>query len=372
MKPFLVLPVLVWTAAIRAESPVALPFSGATWQLSGDAKIETYLGRPALRARNGGAVAPGVSFRDGTIDLEMATGTHRNFSMVYLRRQGDGEYEEFYFRTHHSELPDAVQYTPAWQGVGGWQLFHGPGFTAPASFPRDQWIPIRIVLSGDRAAVFVGTKDRPQLVSRLRREPKAGTVGLGGLLLGDLPPEASTSFSNVVLRPGDVPFDFSTASIVERRPAGVVERWGVSPFPPSAQERVVRVLPAVSAWQTLPAEPSGLLVAERYLKRPEHGARAGALARVFVDSASARVAEFRFGYSDEVTVFLDGKPLFSGDASYSVDDPRQEGLVGLHQGLVYLRLHPGRNELVLAVTDSFGGWGWIGQLADSTGLRIFP
>jgi hypothetical protein len=93
-----------------------------------------------------------VSLRDGTIDLDMAVGTHRNFSAFYVRRERAGEYEEFYLRTHKSELPDAIQYVPAWQGVGGWQLFHGAGFTAKAVFPRDRWFPVRIVLSGDRAA----------------------------------------------------------------------------------------------------------------------------------------------------------------------------------------------------------------------------
>ena len=362
---------LLCGALAHSETTIALPFAGKTWELAGDAKIENYLGRQALRARNGGAVAAGVSFRDGTIDLDMAAGTHRNFSMVYLRRQGDGEYEEFYFRTHKSELPDAVQYAPAWQGVGGWQIFHGPGFTASATFPRDQWVPLRIVLSGDRAAVFVGSGVQPRLVSRLRREPKAGTVGLWALLLADSPDEAKTSFSNVVLRPGYVPFDFSNAKIVERRPPGVVRAWEVSePFSPPDGE--VRALPPAVGWRTVAAEPSGLVAAERFLKRPSGAHRAAALARLRIDAATEGTREFRFGFSDEVTVFLNGRPIFSGDARYSFDDPRQEGLIGLWQGLVYLPLRKGSNDLVLAVADSFGGWGWMGQFADSGGLEISP
>src|SRR5438270_12904612 len=89
--------------SIAPASETALPFDAKTWKLSGDAKIETYLGRTALRARRGAAVAEGVSFQDGTVELDMAVGTHRNFSMIYLRRQGEGEYEEIYVRTHKSE-----------------------------------------------------------------------------------------------------------------------------------------------------------------------------------------------------------------------------------------------------------------------------
>lgn len=347
--------------ALAAALP--LPFDGTVWKLSGDAVVEPYLGRTAFRARNGGAVAESVSFRDGTIDLDMAVGTHRNFSMVYLRRQGDGEYEEFYVRTHHSELPDAVQYTPAWQGVGGWQLFHGPGFTARATFPRDRWIPLRIVLSGDRAAFFVGGADQPQLVSRLRREPKAGHVGIYALLLDETDKSAKTSFSNVVIRPDYVPFDFSRVTVAEPpSPAGVIREWDVSePFVPS--DGPVRTLPAVKSWRKIAAEPSGLVVGERYLRRSPASKRVAALARLVIDAENDATRELRFGYSDEVTVFLNGQPLYSGDASYSTDNPRREGLVSLDQGLLYLNLRKGRNEIVLAVSDSFGGWGWIGQLS---------
>jgi hypothetical protein len=374
MRSVLVLALVTSASALaRAETP--LPFDAAHWKLTGDAKVETYLGRTALRARRGGAIAEGVSFQDGTVDLEIAVGTHRNFSMIYLRRQGGGEYEEFYVRTHKSELPDAVQYCPAWQGVGGWQLFHGPGFTAKAAFPRDRWFPVRIVLSGDRAAVFVDGAPQPQLVvSRLRRDPKAGGIGLEALLIDDAHPDARTSFSNVVLRPGEVPFDFSKAPPQpETEPPGVVRRWEISePFTPAAGAIRALPSPAAGAWKTVSAEPSGLVVAERFVRHSEQDERPAVLTRIAIDSDADAVREFRFGYSDEVTVFLNGQPLFSGDARYSHDNPRQEGLVGYWQGTVYLPLKKGRNELVLAVSEVFGGWGWMGAFPDLRGLTVSP
>ena len=44
-----------------------------------------------------------------------------------------------------------------------------------------------------------------------------------------------------------------------------------------------------------------------------------------MDSAADAVRKVRFGYSDEVTGFLNGRPIYSGDAHYSHDNPRQEG-----------------------------------------------
>ena len=345
-----------------------LPFESARWTLSGDSKIETYMGRPALRMRTGAAIASGVEFQDGTVEFDLAIGTHRSFPMIALRRQGEGEYEEFYFRTHKSELPDAIQYVPVWQGVGGWQLYHGPGFTARATFARDEWMPVRIVLSGTKAAIFVGDVAEPQLVvPRLRRDPKAG-----GLEFADNSPGApegafTAAISNLVLRPGYVPYDFSRSTTRENAPpSGVVTEWQISsPFAPP--EGPIRKLPEEvlrGRWQTVAPEPSGLVVFERLVPLPKDAERPAVLARLIVDSPAARVRRFDFGYSDEVTVFLNGQPLFSGDARYSHDNPRQEGLIGLWQGTLYLPLKKGRNELILAIAEVFGGWGVMGRLEE--------
>ena len=372
MRTFVATTLLLCAAAASAQSAQPVPFDSAHWKPAGDAKIETFMGRPALTMHRGGAVAEGVSFEDGTVELEMAVGTHRNFAIMALRRTGEGEYEEFYFRTHKSELPDAIQYCPAWQGVGGWQLFHGPGYTARATFVRDRWIPVRIVLSGDRAAVFEGQTAQPQLVvDHLIRETRAGSIGLEAVIVDDTHPDARTAFSNVVLRPGVVDFDFSKAPPRKVEPAaGLIQRWELSdPFLPA--RGAIQALPSAKGWRTVPTLPNGLVVFERYLKRSEDE-RAAALARVVVDAPADEVRPFRFGYSDEVTVFLNGKPLFSGDAHYSHDNPRQEGLIGLFQGMVYLPLKKGRNELILAIAEVFGGWGVMGQFPEAEGLKVSP
>ena len=357
--------------AAQAGQAQPIPLDAAHWELGGDAKFETFLGRPALRMCNAEVVAKDVQFLDGTLEFDVAVSTRRNFPMVGLRRQGEGEYEEFYFRTHKSELPDAIQYVPAWQGVGGWQLYHGPGFTAKAVYPRDQWFPIRIVLSGTKAAVFVGDVAEPQLVvERLRREPQAG-----GLEFSDSCPPGSVpkgehvaAISNVMLRPGYVPYDFSKSTMHENPPAtGVVPAWEISQaFVP--EKGPVRALPEKvlrGKWQRVEAEPSGLVVVEKVVPLPKDVERPAVLARLVVDSTADAVRRFDFGFSDEVTVFLNGQPLFSGDAHYSHDNPRQEGLIGFWQGTLYLPLKKGRNELVLSLAEVFGGWGVMGRFEES-------
>ena len=151
-------------------------------------------------------------------------------------------------------------------------------------------------------------------------------------------------------------------------PPGIVREWLVSePFVTPGGP--ITELPAAGGWKKLETERSGLLVLLRHIARPERGKRATVLAKLTLTSTSVARVPFHLGYSDEVTVFLNGAPLFTADDSYSFDRPRREGLIGLDQATVYLPARAGENELVLAVTDVFGGWGVMGRI-DSNALAV--
>jgi hypothetical protein len=76
------------------------------------------------------------------------------------------------------------------------------------------------------------------------------------------------------------------------------------------------------------------------------------------------------GYSDEVSVFLNGRILFEGKSAYRFRDPGFLGIMDVENDAVYLPLRKGANELVLAVSEYFGGWGFICRLRDIEGLKI--
>jgi len=372
----MVLLLLAAPGLLAAETqPVS--FAGGEWELSGaDGKVETFLGQSALRIRTGRAVRRDVSFEDGTIEFDLALTPHRAFAYLQFRVQGDGEYEDIYFRSHKSGLPDAVQYTPVYQGASSWQLYHGKGHTAAAPLPQDVWIHVKVVVKGQQAAVFVGETDEPQMVvPRLARKAAPGQVALRGFLPGGRPAGVyTTSFANFVVRPGEVTFDFSALPPAEdSAPPGVVTHWSLSPaFAPP--EGALRELPAglmeSDSWKVVQAEPSGLLPLLRDVPVPEGSRRPGVLARIVVRAAEAGTRRFDFGYSDQVSVFLNGTLLFSGDNGYSFNFPRRQGLITLDQNALYLPLHAGENELVLAVAEVFGGWGLMGRFEDPAGLEV--
>jgi len=76
-----------------------------------------------------------------------------------------------------------------------------------------------------------------------------------------------------------------------------------------------------------------------------------------------------FDYSDEATVFLNGQTLFSGKSAWRYRDQDFNGVMDVENDAVYLPLKRGRNELVLAVKEYFGGWGFICRLDNATGVK---
>jgi hypothetical protein len=74
-------------------------------------------------------------------------------------------------RPHQVGNPDAVQYTPVFNDIPGWQLYHGPGFWAPVSFPLDDWFRIRVAFAGrgrrcsSANPVFLAARTWTQLAS---------------------------------------------------------------------------------------------------------------------------------------------------------------------------------------------------------------
>src|SRR6185503_11019727 len=167
------------------------------------AAAERFEGRDTVRIDTGWAVRPDAALQDGTIDFDVRLTRRRSFVYVAFRMAGERELEEMYLRPHKSSLPDAVQYAPVYQGQSAWQLYHGPGGTAAVPFEPGAWTHVRVVLSGRRAALFVGDMAQPVLaVPRLGHEPRAGGIALRSFVpAGTAGTEHAARFASVVVRP---------------------------------------------------------------------------------------------------------------------------------------------------------------------------
>jgi hypothetical protein len=234
---------------------------------------------------------------------------------------------------------------------------------------------VRLVLSGRRAALFVGDMVKPALlVPRMAREPEPGFIGLRGFVGAGAPGDGPVArFSNVTVRKDVLAYDFGPDPAPPAAEPGSIRAWMMSPSfaPPAAG--TAPALPSAGAgpWTRVEAEPSGLAELHGLVKMPAGGKReTAAAARVHVRAESAGTYTFDLGFSDTALVFLNGRPLFRGEAGYSYDNPRREGLIGYDQARLYLPLSAGDNELVVVVGDSFGGWGIMGRFAGAAGLTV--
>ncbi len=357
----------------QTTPPLSVPADSPRWELEGKASVAEYLGRKSLLLDGAGATLRDFELRDGVVDVDVATPASRGFFGIQFRiAKGDADAEWVYLRQHKSGLADALQYTPV-LGTGlNWQIYNGPGFTGAVDIPRDAWFHLRLEVTGPRAKLFVKDMEKPALVmDDLKSGVQRGRVALAVLT-------GATYFSNFEIRATpDVPWERRVPPI----PPGTLTRWSLSPALDALERNLELPLsPSESAalrWQDVEAEPPGFVVVYRYREaphpkvsfqgdfsrrlEPQPGMKV-VYARTRIDSDRDQVKKLSIGYSDDVSVFLNGRILYRGRSAQGFRDPGFLGIVNPENDAVYLPLKKGANELVLALAELGGGWGFICRL----------
>jgi hypothetical protein len=367
--------ILLIAATARAQSPLAVPPESPRWDLQGDAKPAEYQGRKALRLDGAAAILKDFEMRDGIVDVDVATPAIRGFFGMQFRISEDGATaEELYLRPHKSGLPDAMQYTPVLGTGRNWQLYSGPGFTGAIDIPKAEWFHLRLVVTGAQAKLYVKDMAAPALVmDDLKTGLQKGQIALI-VLMGE------SYFSNFEVRTTpEAPWERRLPPM----PAGTLTKWSLSPSYDALARNLEQPLsPSESAaiqWQEVEAEAPGIVPINRYRESPhprvtfandwskrldpQPGMKV-VYARTSIESDRDQVKKLELGYSDDVSVFLNGAILFRGRSAQNFRDPGFLGIVRPEDDAIYLPLKKGRNELVLAVSELGGGWGFVGRLAN--------
>lgn len=351
-----------------------LPPDSPKWALQGRARPDTLGGRACLRIDGGGAGIRDFRMQDGIVDVEVFTPATRGFFGIEFR--SDSANSEFvYLRQHKSGQPDAMQYTPVLNTGLNWQLYSGPGFTGRVNVPRDVWFHLRLEVRGAQARLFVGDTLTPALVmDDLKSNVRNGEVGLAVLT-------GATCFADFRVRS-------LAASPWQRHlppmPPGTLVSWEISPALDAVGRDLERSLPESEArsmaWQSVEAEAPGIVALNRYRPSPHpvvtfqsdfatrlqpQPGTSVVYARTHISADRAEVRKLQLGYSDEVSVFLNGRILYRGRSAQSFRDPGFLGIVDAENDAIYLPLQAGDNELVLAVSELGGGWGFVARLAGS-------
>jgi len=337
-------------AVLVGDDPI--DFASEHWTLQ-DARVVEHLGRTSLE---GSAILADVEFSDGVIEVDLAVSGARSYPGIVFRRQSDTDLERFYVRPHRSNgaFSDALQYTPVINGIAGWQLYSGDGFTNFVTIPSDEWVHLRLEIKGSQARVFVGDGDDPDLVvHELKHGTSKGSIGLMG------PKDGTAYYSNFTFRT-DEESEFDSPPEVTA-PIGMMTDWELSrsfkysqvDIEASPTQQGLKDL----AWQKVTGEASGLVDIARFARRTP-GEPDFIWARRSLHAENDETGKLEFGYSDYVSIFLNGQLLYLGNSAYRSRSPEFAGIVGLNDTL-YLPLKKGDNELLLLIGESFGGWGFM-------------
>ncbi len=340
-------------------------------------KFARYEGMPAgsMTVNEAVAVSKDAHFSDGVIEFDMKPLAYSDTGVIF-RRHGNDDGEFVYARANPDcpAADDCVQYAPIVHGRMDWNIYSD--FQGQAPIAPNGWNHFRLVVAGAKMLVYVNRQAEPSLVV-----PKLqGLTADGGIAF-----KGPAIFANLTLRGGSQ--DALPELQVPAPDPGTVTDWlTAAPMAYPADHLVpASDIPSANAWRKLNAESSGLVNLGRAFGSPEAPAPAIAWLKTAVDASAAVRRTIRIGWTQQVTVFLNGEKVFSGANSYYPEARRlsPNGRLEFDNASLALLLRKGRNEIVLAVGDDWttaGGveklspYGWAAEahFDDLSGIVLQP
>ncbi len=363
---FIILVVLSCTPIKSSESNAIIPFDSERWEITGvESKIEDYLGQKSLMLKGAVAVVGDSEFTDGIIEYDVAFPDERGFVGVIWRFQDAQNFEKFYIRPHQSGNPDASQYTPVINAMTGWQLY--PQYGARIKFPFNEWIHVKVVVSGKSAEVYVNDMNEPALfISELKSGIESGKVGV------ETENFAAAYFTNFSFTPMSNPPLKGTAQN-EEVSEGTIMSWLVSnTFDQKLFDGKYQLTENDQqnlTWKKLTSDSLGVVNLAR-LQGVEEGKNT-VFARATIISDKDQIKPLKIGFSDRIKLYLNDRAIFNAEDYVLSRDYRFLGTMGYYDTL-YLPLNSGQNELWIEVSEAFPvtGWGLQAKFEDMEGISF--
>lgn len=337
-----------------------VPLKAENWTFNaGKVEFANYKDRPAMKLlpEAGMVVLKDLDFRDGTIEFDHEP-LHPAFASFYFHYKDPKENECFYFRTARAGFPqagDAIQYAPFVDGVNLWDMLYH--YQANADFKKGQWNHVKLVISGKQMRVYVNDLSKPSLViPRLEGNVASGTLAFDG----------ESVISNLVIKPGEVEGLGSEAGVdLTDNDPRYLRNWEVStPFDMQGVDFTAKWLPNESTkWESVAAERMGLINLTR--KFGKSNQRRFVWLKTTIKMSSAQLKKMHLGFSDEVWVLVNGRPLYT-DKNWYTEPIRKEpaGRCSIENASFHVQLKEGDNTIMIGVANDFYGWGIIARLDD--------
>jgi hypothetical protein len=350
------------TSQKNQKTDVNIPIKAESWDVKGGkAKFVDHKGISSIELAGDLATAKNLDFSNGTIEFDLDA--PEGFVGIYFRRQSEEESEFFYLRgvANPATSIDAIQYTPIIKKVNMWDMY--PDYQTAANFSKDNWIHVKMVVSGLQMLVYVNDKTRPTLqVFRLEGNTKNGSIAFQG----------NCFVANVVVKPNEVeglnPAEGFDPTYNDIR---YIKNWQLSDPAklPVGQELNNGAMPDIDTkWQPVVAERRGLVNITRV-----HGldSRQYVWVRSKIISKTSRKVKIDLGFSDEVWVFLNDRTVFVDKNLYGQGMRKKpDGRISPDNANFEVQLNEGENDLVVGIANDFYGWGIIVRLNDLDGITL--
>ena len=359
--------VFILLLAQLGNSQDIIPLDTVNWDISSQASylFENYKGKNTIYLKGGRISYKDAIFENGTIEFDLFLKEEPAFPGV-LFRTVENDAELFYVRPHQSGNPDANQVLPVINGISAWQLYFGTKYSFAYDYNYDDWTHVKIVVNDNRAQVYLDHSDFPHLSWNLFHLTRQGGISFQGgsrsaVHIADIKISNQTpqlkNFS-----PGErTPFD------------GLIQEWEISDMfekellnDPSDLFKVIDQ----RKWGRKIQVEEGVaanISRQQFLRNGESGETV--FARININSDRDQIKLFQFGYSDDIIAILNKKAIYKGTNRWRSRDYRYLGTIGLFDG-IYLDLKKGKNTLLMAVSENFGGWLITGKFEDNSGVKI--
>ena len=345
---------------VQPPPPESVPFDDERWEIEAEEyAVGEYLGQTALKIKGGAALLPDTDIKNGRIEFDVAITPERGFAGLMFRWQDGGNYENFYIRPHQSGNPDANQYQPVTNGSASWQLYHGEGYGAPVEYRYNEWMHVKVIYAESQARVYIDSDEPVLIVPQLKRDVTSGAIGVSSANF------SAVHFANFKFTQMANQYAFPPVDNDVPAPAGMVTEWQVSD---SFDEALLADGAELDqgyhrgrTWTPLAAEATGITNLAQVGDDGEGGNTK--FARKVISGKRGEQKLLSFGYSDRARIYLNGTLIYKGNNNYQSRDYRYLGTMGLFDSVV-LPLKKGDNELWIAVSEDFGGWGVLGTITN--------
>jgi hypothetical protein len=367
---FLLLFLTAVPRASRAQtSATRVAMTAGSWDFQPQ-KVEflEYKTKAAMKMLPGAGqvVLKALDFTNGSIEFDIEPLDPR-FVTVYFRWQNASDNESFYLRTARagdSTATDAVQYAPTLSGINIWDLLGH--FQTKATFQKQAWNHVKLVVSGSQMRAYVNSEREPTLiVPRLESDVTHGRIAL----------EGEAILANLVITPNAVEGLSPVAGVdATATDPQYLRHWQLSrpATVPQGIDFSYDLFPKPDAvWTTIDAERRGLIDLTRPFGKAD--GRRIVFLKTTLTSASAQTRRLSLGFSDDVWVLINGKLLYV-DKNWYLHPIRKDpdGRCSLENTSFKLPLEAGANELLIGVANDFYGWGIIARIDSLAGITLAP